>query len=536
MIERMLKRYLLTGLAIIGLCVATTIHAEESVSAILNEADKLIEITPERSKKIAQKFLTSRSLTSNNNEQVQNHVSRGEPDNSLRTPRSSIKALQIIAKATYRLGNSRTALVSMEQAEVLARTYQLPYLLIEVQILKTRLTWNLTGDKNKIQPLLIDIGKQLKDKENTILAAGLHYQLLMLKADIAASSSDPEGAEDYYKEAGKYLPTIVDPVFYIKHQLTLGEFYLSRNSYNQALDQLLSAYWSAIEKDQAILLAKINHTLAKLFYDKSIFDKALEHLSQAADFYDNYEDSQVLSRVLKMMADIYFSQGRYNLALVHYFNVLDSEVVNRNIEDVIELRLSLANTYLQLYNYPLSEQYLQSANILLTYTEFNSLKALAFLLTAKLEYQKHNVSESLDLANNALEIGQNIDNSEIQIGSHLLLTEIYESLNNFEQAHEHGKVYNKLITEKQDYLLTLSENDFREQKLFIERSLHYKDQSGKLAQSKTDLVRFRYATVALFFLSLLILSLFLRRGVLNRRMKKQLSNLYKDHYTHPRSD
>ena len=58
------------------------------------------------------------------------------------------------------------------------------------------------------------------------------------------------------------------------------------------------------------------------------------------------------------MGDIYFYQGKFNLALVHYFNVLDHDSTSKNINRIIKIRLSLAATYLQLYNYALAEQYL----------------------------------------------------------------------------------------------------------------------------------------------------------------------------------
>ncbi|WP_337135100.1 hypothetical protein, partial [Staphylococcus aureus] len=90
-----------------------------------------------------------------------------------------------------------------------------------------------------------------------------------------------------------------------------------------------------------------------------VLDKALVHLSEAADFYDNYEKSPKLAMVLKRMGDVYFDLGKYNLALVNYFNVIDHENNNNNIESVIGTRLSLAATYIHLYNYPLAEQYLQ---------------------------------------------------------------------------------------------------------------------------------------------------------------------------------
>lgn len=509
----------------------TAAFAEGATTTLLEEAEKLIEIAPERSKKIAQQFLTARTLTEKSKEQIQ----KQSTDNAVRTPITSIKALQIISKAKYILGDSRGSIISIEQAETLAQTYNLPNQVLKIQLLKATLLWRLTQDEHKITPLITHVEETLENSEHTISVTELKYQLLMLKAEIAISLQNNALALDYFSQADNLLIKLDQEELLIKHQIILGEYYLANENYNQALYQLLSAYWSAIEKDKPVLLAKINRIIADLFIKKSVLDKALEHLSQAADFYDNYESSSNLADILKNMADIYYSQGKYNLALVHYFNVLDTDAVNRNTAEIIQLRLDLAKTYLQLYNYPLTEQYLQRANELLAYAKIDNLMATSFLLSAELEFLKTNIDKSLSLTKKALLIGQKIDDSDIQLHAYLLLTKTYEYLNNYSDAFSSGKKYDQLITAKQQQLLTISENDFREQKLFIEQSLHYKDQSKLLEKSNEKQVRFKYSSTTLFAISLLILILFVRRGVVNKRMRNQLNDLYNDHYTHPRS-
>ncbi|MFP3345620.1 hypothetical protein R0J87_24360, partial [Halomonas sp. SIMBA_159] len=68
-----------------------------------------------------------------------------------------------------------------------------------------------------------------------------------------------------------------------------------------------------------------------------------------------------LARTLALIANIYEQQGRYNLALVHYFNALDQENQLRLPTRSSKLRLSIARVYLKLYNYPKTEQYLHHA-------------------------------------------------------------------------------------------------------------------------------------------------------------------------------
>ncbi|WP_413284987.1 tetratricopeptide repeat protein [Vibrio sp. MA40-2] len=484
---------------------------------------------------IAQQYLENRVLTAQGDPSLQSHSSRDDTDVTLRTPNSSINALQVIAKAKYILADYRGALSHVDQAIALASSYHLPHQKISIQLLKIEFLWRLTHEKNKIYSLLSDVEEQLEEKENTILATQLKYRLLMFKAEMAAFEQNDSQVQNYFDQALNYLNMYDQVELFINYQLTLGKYYLANKNFNQALYQLLSGYWSAIEKDKPALLAKINRVMADLFINKSVLDKALEHLSQAADFYDNYENSSILDSILKKMADIYYAQGKYNLALVHYFNILDSENINRDIKSVIKLRLDLSKTYLQLYNYSLAEQYLQRANTLLNYAKLDNLQAESYLLSSELEFLKSNLEKSMSLANEALLIGQKTNDHDIQLQAYLLLTKTNENSKNYAAAYNYGKKYNELITNKQKSLLTISENDFKEQKLFIEQSLHYKNQTKLLALSNEEQIRARYTTVILFVLSLLIFALFVRRGVINKKMRNQLSELYNDHYTHPRS-
>jgi len=520
---------------VLAVCTAFSAAAQVEItsgSKILDEADKLVEIVPEQSKQIAQKFLTSRTLT--NKDKSSN--SRDDANNTLRTPATSIDALQVIAKAMLQLGDTRGALDSIDQAETLARGYQLDFVLLDTQILKAKLIWQIKQDESQVLPLISSIETQLQQNSDLqLLSNNINYQLLMLKADIASKNQQLDNADKLYKQAENFLNPEENRTEYVNYQIEQGEYHLKYLQYNRALQQLLAAYWTTVENDMPIELARINRILATLFYQKRVLDKSLEYLSQAADFYDNYEKSPILPNVLKQMADIYYDQGKYNLALVHYFNVLDAETINRNIEDVIELRLDLAKTYLQLYNFPLTEQYIKRANTLLSYTELDNLNAQSLLLQAQLFFQKGQNGEALKFAQSALKIGNENNNIQIQLNAHLLLTNINEANDNFQSAFIHGKQYNALITLIKDQLIEISEDDFRQQKLFMERSLHYKDQTDELVLRTQNITRYRYSTTVLFFLSLLLVILFIHRGMTNRKMRGQLKKLYQDHYTHPRS-
>ena len=103
---------------------------------------------------------------------------------------------------------------------------------------------------------------------------------------------------------------------------------------------MLISYWSAIENTTSVITISRSKSFNwPAIYERRVLDKAADHFSQAADFYDNYESSP-MSPILKRMGDIYYHQGKYNLALVHYFNAIDHERLQNNIENVVDIRLA----------------------------------------------------------------------------------------------------------------------------------------------------------------------------------------------------
>ncbi len=516
------------------LAVSFTVQAEIFASPVLNEAEKLIEIAPARAKEITQSYLSARKLVSDAKEIS---VSRENSENTIRTPNTTVMALQILAKSKLALKDSHGALNTIDEAAALALRYSLDYAHLQSRIMKIAIVWALFADPEKIAPDLKTLQQDIqKNGLSNESRQALRYQLTMLQGNIASLSGQMEQADTFFDEAGNYATaSTVLPEMFIQYRITVGEHNLRHQRLNRALYDLLAAYWSAIESNNLVLLAKCNRLLATVFYQRQALDRAIEHLLQAADFYDNYSNTIILPQILKQMGDIYNQQGKYNLALVHYFNVLDAENSNSNIEEVINLRLDLANTYIQLYNYPLAEQYLNRAHNLLTFTELPRLQVKSVLLDADLAYHLGRYTNAIARAAEALKAGQKYADSHIQIRAHALLADSYEQTKDFQQAYEHDKRYSQLLMQRKDALLSISEDDFTQQKTFIEKSLHYQNQQDKLTETRAELHKYQNTLMTLFVLSSLLLFFALRKSSVNHRLKKELSTLYEDHYTHPRS-
>ncbi|MBW3694314.1 tetratricopeptide repeat protein [Vibrio sp. T187] len=522
-------------IGLIYLTLSAAVNATVYSSTLLNEANKLIEIDPNRSKHIAANYLNQRTL-SDQREKSPTAISREETDNSIRTPSGSIDAYKILAQAEYNLGNTRTAIQTLAAAEKLAKKYQLPYLSLDIQILKTELLW-LNDRKSLIaKQSLTNIEQDMQSISQTLkLTEGVAYRLTMLKAQIASYDNQVVEAEQLFKQAKKYLERRHSEKTLIDYHIAIGEFYLTHKKYNSALTELLFGYWKSVEENLSARLAKVNRLLAQLFFERQVLDKALDHLSQAADFYDNYEDSPILANVLKKMGDVYFFQGKYNLALVHFFNVLDHESTDRNIAQVIEIRLSLAATYLRLYNYPLSEQYLSRALELLEYADIPELEAKASLMSAGLALHLQKSDQVIEDAQRGLDIANTLNNSRVTQQAYYLLSLGYEQSGEFKLALDNIKHYNSLVALEQQNLNRVSEDAFRQQKEFAERSLHYSGQEAELEEYKLEHRKFQKIAFALFLFSIILFFFVLRRGYIIQSQAKKIDGLSKDLYTHSRS-
>lgn len=510
-------------------------------SPILLEADKLVDIEPSKALDIANNYLTSRTFAEPNDDRLPK-LTRDDTDQRIRTPLSSVNALLIIAKAQFNLGDSQAALQSLLLAESMTKKYQLLFLALDVRILEARLQWLTTKDSGKALAALEQVELDLDAiRKGQNIATRSSYNIQILKAQIASADNNYDVAIDLFQSALSVIPQGDMSDWQIDFHTKFGQHYLQHHRYNEALSELLLAYWSAIELNSSVQLATINQQLAHLFMQRQVLDKALEHLSQAADFYGTYPESPLLADVLKQMGDVYYLQGKYNLALVHYFNVIDQKRTDTNIRKVIDVRLSLASTYLQLYNYPLAEQYLRRAEKLLRHTELPELKAKAALLDAGLGYFQQDHKHVIDQANKALELSQSMPQSQsveqasLEQQAYQLLALGYEQRGDFKRALDNSKKANSLRIYQQAQLNQISEEAFRKQREFVEQGLHYDSQEQELTEAIEKQNKFQKVAFGLFCIASLLALLVLRLSYTNRRNRHEIEQLNDNLFTHARS-
>lgn len=511
--------------------MANTIYA----SASLSEANNLVNVVPHQAKQLVSDYLEQRTI-SDKTEQSPSAMSRDEADSRIRTPGSTIDALRILAQAEYNLGNTLQALKHLREAHIIAESYHLPYLSISVDLQQTELIWLIDHDSDKARNKLAQLENSFSSIENPQqLLRGLGYRMLMFKARIASKQGNIALADELYLQAKDYVDSTDTTSIFIDYHTTVGQHLLANKQYNRALSELLISYWKAIEKDSANQLAQVNRLLGQLFYERKVLDKANDHYSQAADYYDNYQGSPALPPILKSMGDIYYHQGKYNLALVHYFNAMDHDRLNNNIDNIIDLHIALASTYLKLVNYPLAEQYLERAQELLQFANIPRLKSYALLLEAELAQYQSQPQQAIDRAKQALNIAREEQDVSLEKMAYKMLYLGYELDNQYQLALESLKQYDSLATIEQQELDLISEDAFRQQKEFVEQTLHLNSQRQELEQTQSDHRKFQNITLTLFILSAILFLFLMRRGHIIGLQNEELDALNEDLYTHSRS-
>ena len=178
------------------LLLAQPLHATILSSALLNEAQQLAEIEPSQAKQAAKNYLLQRELTERQENGSPSAMSREETDRSIRTPSSTIEAHKIIAQADYAMGNIRSAINNLDEAERLAKEYQLPYMNLDVQLMRNQMIWMYDKNYAAAEEKLDQIEKQIEEANPVLQRTdSVRYRLVMQRALLAANSGNSVNAE-----------------------------------------------------------------------------------------------------------------------------------------------------------------------------------------------------------------------------------------------------------------------------------------------------------------------------------------------------
>lgn len=511
-----------------------TASAAVHTSPELEEADNMVEIAPSQSLNIAKAYLVKRKLLDSTS-QNQIIAREGAKDTS-RTPASSVHAMQIMAKSYSELNLPALALDSINAAQNLSKEKQLIYLDLENQLIRIEILLHQNTDSAQLIHDLDEIEEQLDAAEpkNAVLYS-LAVSAYELKAQIYIKNQDDKQAGAYLSKASQTSEHIENTKQKINFHLLYGRYFLNTSDYDNALTQLLISYWMAVESSESALLARSNYYLGRLFFERQVFDKSLSHSAEAADFYKKYPDSKQLAQAVSLMADSYYNQGKYNLALVHYLNILGNRQQDRTQKQDINLWLNIAKSYLSLSNKEHAQLYIHRAKIALKETRDSQLQAKAYLLTAGMAMLDKNYDQVIEQSNKAIVTVSQESHENIRLSSYQLLSQAYELKQQPVQALSALKAYQDIFYKKLAQFNAVNEDIFKQQKDIIEQSLHYNNLEKRVNESSEEVAKYQRLAIFGFVLTCLMLILLIRRIYTNQYTRKELRKQTQQLYTHPRT-
>ncbi|PSW12599.1 GGDEF domain-containing protein [Photobacterium sanctipauli] len=513
-----------------------SVQAKIYTTPILAEANDLLLTSPEQSLKITQRYLSQRHL-STPKEVSRVHINE-EADHTIRTPLSTVNALQINARAYSLLNQPDNALKSIKEAEKLALENELTFTHLESRLIHANIYWNNLKNSARALAMLNQIDKEIEGSEALNLTnqvKRLQYQSLMQRARVESSLNNESEAEKLFSKAKRYLMSLEDKGELINFQLAIGQHYLAHDHFDLALDSLLSGYWLSVEQDDQAKTAIANYQLAALFEERKVFDKALEHATQAGEFFEHYNRAKPLAKTLELIASIYEQQGRFNLALVHYFNALDQEnQLHRNIRSA-RLRLNIARVYLQLYNYPKTEQYLNHTRMLATQTGDDEIQTEAQILQGQLERLEGKTEQAISTLQAGLIAASRTNNLSLQLQGEMELSKAFEQQTDYYNALLSQRRYEQLFNTQQQAQVKSNVEVFKQQQRMLERSLHLEEMERQQFESEKALYKQKNITIFLICFLLVTLIVLLRRHRVASQLQGRLLRLRSEFYTHPRS-
>ncbi len=256
---------------------------------------------------------------------------------------------------------------------------------------------------------------------------------------------------------------------------------------------------------------------------------------QAGEFFEHFNQTLPLAKTLALIASIYEQQGRFNLALVHYFNALDQENQLRHDIRSARLRLNIARIYLQLYNYPKAEQYLQHTRQLATQSNNEAIQAEALILQGKLELAEGLTEKAVSTLQSGLIAASRIGDLDLQLMGETELSAAFEQQNDYYNALLSQRRYEQLFSSKQEDQVKSNVEVFKQQQRMLERSLQLEEMERQQFESEKALYKQKNVTIFLLSVILVTLIVLLRRHRIAKQLQTRLLRLRTEFYTHPRS-
>lgn len=520
----------------ISLLFSMNSQASMYASSPLLQAESLVFAAPEKSLEIIARYLSNKNLSQSNKYPLNPRDIRNI-GLSTRTALNVVHAYLINAKAYSVLKNDKAAWDTLKRAQRLVKSHDLKSASLELIFTEAFLIFSLKNDDNAATALLDNVLINLVPNTfpRSVKIKKLAFETRLINAIIASKSNDEKFTLHQFERVRIEIENSPNMKYQIWYQITLGHYFLRIHSYERALSELLSAYWLASENDLGLQIAYANLNLTKLYQQQELPDKALQHANQAAEYFESYGLSRGLSDTQTVLGKIYHQQGKYNIALVHYFNALDIENTQSNSAKKVHLIAKIARTYLQMKRYVLAEEYVNKTINMVKQTHITDDQINIDLLRGELALLTGKTDLAIRHLTKALQWPEKQPYPKHRLKTLPLLSLAYEKNGDFKQSLAVLRRFKQLKHEEENNQQIKQLASFKLQHRNIEHQLQLTDtQKRQTIDTQSILEQKKINLFLIGSISILLLVLMLRHRTANFRTK-QLDDLSAELYTHPHS-
>jgi signal transduction histidine kinase len=234
---------------------------------------------------------------------------------------------------------------------------------------------------------------------------------------------------------------------------TLGSIKNAENNYVLALEYFQKALKTHEELNNNQLgTASILHNIGHVFSIQEDYPKALYYFQKSLNLRKEINDQQGIVLSLRELALIHQNQGKYDLALSYYEQILGfKEIIASKQEAIVQANMGFI--YTKQAKYDSAALYLEKARQ--TQEKLNDFYHLAYVCDklAKLFIAQNKYQEALDYAKKGMELAQREESQNLPLIQELAqtLAKAYKGNEQYKEALE----YHELFKQIQDSLFTL---------------------------------------------------------------------------------
>lgn len=339
--------------------------------------------------------------------------------------------------------------------------------------------WNYTLAQNTVEKTLfkidslkgININKSIALAENLLenktISTVETVKINIALGNIYKLKKEYTKAQAYFKVAEKQVSTTDNYKLKVDIIIGLADILERRALYQEAINQLLIAKQIALENESKLQVAKINSSIAHVYYNLKQLDKAIEYLKLSEVIFKEENSSENLSKLYNNIGILYKIKGDNSNAIKAFNNAIKESLIINDQIGAAHTQNNLGYLYILENDLVSSEKNLVSS--LETFDKHQIQNPVLYTNLSKFYFKKNDLKKAIGFSKKALELFSKDSIRNEMMQSNELLSQLFEANGQDNQALKHYKTFKNLESE-------IFSNTKKEQVAALENKLQLKEQ------------------------------------------------------------